>query len=105
MKERFIHPFIAILLLAGSVGQTDAQLLFRQGEPYTNYAFEGYRAYESLIFGRTRSPQFDNLGQFVMNGVSVYELNEQNNQSRFRQCHNETQPVRKLLKPARNFRR
>ena len=56
MKERFIHPFIAILLLAGSVGQTDAQLLFRQGEPYTNYAFEGYRAYESLIFGRTRSP-------------------------------------------------
>ena len=76
MKERFIHPFIAILLLAGSVGQTDAQLLFRQGEPYTNYAFEGYRAYESLIFGRTRSPQFDNLGQFVMNGVSVYELNE-----------------------------
>ena len=76
MKERFIHPFIAIFLLAGSVGQTDAQLLFRQGEPYTNYAFEGYRAYESLIFGRTRSPQFDNLGQFVMNGVSVYELNE-----------------------------
>ena len=54
MKERFMHPFIAILLLAGSVGQTDAQLLFRQGEPYTNYAFEGYRAYESLIFGRTR---------------------------------------------------
>lgn len=76
MTERSIRQFIAMLLVAVSTGPVDAQLLFRQGEPYTNYAFEGYRAYESLIFGRTRSPQFDNLGQFIMNGVSVYELNE-----------------------------
>ena len=76
MKDRFVSLIVTGLLIAVLSGQAGAQLLFKHGEAYTNYAFEGYRAYESLIFGRTRSPQFDNLGQFVMNGVSVYELNE-----------------------------
>ncbi len=71
-----IKPLISALILLFTVYSGHADLLFKPGEPYVNYAFEGYRAYESLIFGRTRAPQFDNLGQFVMNGVSVFELKE-----------------------------
>ena len=71
-----IKPLISALTLLVTVYSGHADLLFKPGEPYVNYAFEGYRAYESLIFGRTRAPQFDNLGQFVMNGVSVFELKE-----------------------------
>lgn len=62
-------------LLAGSA-PLGAQLLFKPGEPYENYAYESYRSYESVVFGRDRRPQFDNLGQFVMNGVGVFELQE-----------------------------
>ncbi|MEW6754525.1 MAG: hypothetical protein AB1505_26615, partial [Candidatus Latescibacterota bacterium] len=54
----------------------EGQLLLRPGEPYLNYAYESYRGYESVVFGRDRRPQFDNLGQFVMNGVSVFQLQE-----------------------------
>lgn len=57
----------------------NAQLIFGQGkkeEPYVNYAYESYRAYESFIFGRDRVPKFDNMGQFVMRGIDVFELQE-----------------------------
>ena len=64
-----------LVLLLGSAPLA-AQLLFKPGEPYVNYAYESYRSYESVVFGRDRKPQFDNLGQFVMNGVSVFELQE-----------------------------
>ena len=53
-----------------------AQLLFKPGEPYVNYAYEGYRSYQHTLFARDRRPQFDNLGQFVMSGVNVFELQE-----------------------------
>lgn len=66
---------LALLLLAMPV-MAPAQLLFRQGEPYVNYAYESYRAYDSILFGRDRTPQFDALGQFVMNGINVFELQE-----------------------------
>ena len=67
---------IFLLTILTTVYPVRGDLLFKPGESYVNYAYEGYRAYESLIFGRTRTPQFDNLGQFVMNGVSVFELKE-----------------------------
>ena len=44
--------------------------------PYINYAYESYRSYENLIFGRDRTPQFDPLGQFVLNGATVFQLQE-----------------------------
>ena len=68
---------LAILLLLGALGTPlSAQLLFRSLEPYANYAYEGYWPYESVVYGRDRTPQFDNLGQFVMNGSSVFELQQ-----------------------------
>ena len=68
----------ATLVLAGVIWSTatEAQLLFRPGEPYINYAYESYRSYENLIFGRDRTPQFDPLGQFVLNGATVFQLQE-----------------------------
>jgi hypothetical protein len=68
---------LAVVLLVLSIpGISTAQLLFRPGEPYVNYAYESYRAYDSILFGRDRTPQFDALGQFVMNGINVFELQE-----------------------------
>lgn len=66
----------AVLVLFGLTSASRAQLLFRPGEPYINYARESYRAYDSILFGRDRTPQFDALGQFVMNGINVFELQE-----------------------------
>lgn len=67
---------LALALLAALGAPLRAQLLFRPGEPYENYAYESYRAYDSILFGRERTPQFDALGQFVMNGISIFELEE-----------------------------
>ncbi|MBT7860649.1 MAG: hypothetical protein HN712_10075 [Gemmatimonadetes bacterium] len=67
---------ILVLLLLMMPVMAPAQLLFRPGEPYVNYAYESYRAYDSILFGRDRTPQFDALGQFVMNGINVFELQE-----------------------------
>ena len=75
MKRR--RRIVALTLLACLAGQPlAAQLLFRAGEPYTNYAYEGYWPYESLLYGRDRTPQFDHLGQFVMSGTNVFELQQ-----------------------------
>ena len=68
--------FLALALVLACGAAVDAQLIIRNTEPYRNYAYEGYRPYESLVFGRDRTPQFDNMGQFVMNGVNVFELQE-----------------------------
>ena len=68
---------VCIVLLLGALGNPlSAQLLFRSAEPYANYAYEGYWPYESVVYGRDRTPQFDNLGQFVMSGSSVFELQQ-----------------------------
>jgi len=67
---------LGALVLTLSAMPATGQFLLRAGEPYVNYAYEGYRSYESIFFGRDRTPQFDNLGQFVMNGISVFELQE-----------------------------
>ena len=73
--RRQIAAFMLLLACLGSQPLA-AQLLFRGGEPYVNYAHEGYRPYESVLYGRDRTPQFDHLGQFVMSGTNVFELQQ-----------------------------
>jgi hypothetical protein len=74
---KILRPIVALLTLIVAIPvSAPAQLLFRPGEPYVNYAYESYRAYDSIFFGRDRTPQFDALGQFVMNGINVFELQE-----------------------------
>ena len=73
-RRHFI--FLALVLAVAFSLPAWAQLTIRNTEPYLNYAYEGYRPYESLVFGRDRTPQYDNMGQFVMNGVNVFKLQE-----------------------------
>jgi hypothetical protein len=77
-SRRQKRPMLAALLALFCLvpAGAGAQLLFREGEKYENYAFESYRSYDSILFGRDRTPQFDALGQFVMNGINVFELQE-----------------------------
>jgi hypothetical protein len=76
-EHRHIVRVLVALLLSWLGSQPlVAQLLFRAGEPYVNYASEGYWPYESLLYGKDRRPQFDNLGQFVMSGTNVFELQQ-----------------------------
>ena len=76
-EHRHIVRILVALLLSWLGSQPlVAQLLFRAGEPYVNYAREGYWPYESLLYGKDRRPQFDHLGQFVMSGTNVFELQQ-----------------------------
>ena len=75
---RIVFAVLAATVLVQAL-PVDGQLIFGRGkkeEPYVNYAYESYRAYESVIFGRDRTPKFDNMGQFVMRGIDVFELQE-----------------------------
>ena len=73
--RRQIAFFMLLLACLGSQPLA-AQLLFRDGDPYVNYAHEGYWPYEAVLYGKDRTPQFDNLGQFVMSGTNVFELQQ-----------------------------
>ena len=74
---KFLRAFAPLAALTLAIpAQAPAELLFRPGQPYVNYAYESYRAYDSILFGRDRTPQFDALGQFVMNGIDVFEMQE-----------------------------
>ena len=74
---KFLRAFAPLAALTLAIpAQAPAELLFRPGQPYVNYAYESYRAYDSILFGRDRTPQFDALGQFVMNGINVFEMQE-----------------------------
>jgi hypothetical protein len=78
VSHRWLISIIGVALTA-SVHPSAAQLLHGQGkkeEPYLNYAYESYRPYENVVFGRDRTPKFDNMGQFVMRGIDVFELQE-----------------------------
>ena len=67
--------FLGLMVLLGSP-PLGAQLLFRPGEPYVNYAYESYWPYQTVLYGKDRTPQFDNLGQFVMRGATVFEFQQ-----------------------------
>ncbi len=67
--------FLGLVVLLGSP-PLGAQLLFRPGEPYVNYASESYWPYQTVLYGKDRTLQFDNLGQFVMRGATVFEFQQ-----------------------------
>ena len=75
-KRHIVASWLALLLTCPGGRPLEAQLLFRAGEPYVNYAREGYWPYETVLYGKDRRPQFDNLGQFVMSGTKVFELQQ-----------------------------
>ena len=54
----------------------EAQLRFDESGAYENYARQGYRPYTAGVFGRTTRNVYDELGNFLMDGVEVFQLDE-----------------------------
>ena len=52
------------------------QLLFEPGEEYENYGREDYKRYGKSIFYRILNPVYDEMGDFVTNGVEIFSLRE-----------------------------
>jgi hypothetical protein len=67
---------LALCLLLASWRPAGGQLLYDAPEEYDNYARIGYRPYTAGVFGRTTRNVYDELGNFVMDGVEVFQLDE-----------------------------
>ncbi len=52
-------------------------MLYRPGVlNYENYGLEGYRTWPRNVLTRTANPIYDEFGEFLVNGVEVYRLQE-----------------------------
>ena len=52
-------------------------MLYRPGLlTYDNYGLEGYRTWPRNVITRTANPIYDEFGDFLVNGVEVYRLQE-----------------------------
>jgi len=60
-------------ILAGVAG---GQLLYDEEEDYVNYARQGYRPYTGGVWSELRRPVFDELGNYMMQGVDIYRTEE-----------------------------
>ena len=67
---------IACLALLVIAGEAAGQLLFKEKPRYENYGEQGYRQYGRGLVGRSTEYLFDEMGEFLMDGVEVYSLRE-----------------------------
>ena len=67
---------IACLVLLVIAGGAAGQLLFKEKPRYENYGEQGYRQYGRGLVGRSTEYLFDEMGEFLMDGVEVYSLRE-----------------------------
>ena len=69
--------FCMVLFVSSRSAET--QLLYdtqRVEDDHINYARQGYRPYPPGVFGRTTKNVYDELGNFVMEGIEVFHLDE-----------------------------
>ena len=67
---------VALCALLCRATPGEGQLLYDAAEEYENYARQGYRPYTAGVFGRTTRNVYDELGNFLMDGVEVFQLDE-----------------------------
>ena len=67
---------ILILAILAWAAPALGQLLYDAADRYESYARQGYRTYNSGIFGQVTRNRYDDLGNFVLDGVRVFELEE-----------------------------
>ena len=67
---------VLLLVVLAWAAPAFGQLLYDAEERYESYARQGYRAYNSGIFGQVTRNMYDDLGNFVLDGVGVFELEE-----------------------------
>jgi hypothetical protein len=75
-----------MLLLAGAfliglAGDSFAQLLFKYGMDSENYGRSGYNRYGRSLISRSANPKYDEFGNYIFDGVRVFEWNEEKRSS------------------------
>ena len=73
---RGVRVMVLLLVVLAWSAPAFGQLLYDAEERYESYARQGYRAYNSGIFGQVTRNMYDDLGNFVLDGVGVFELEE-----------------------------
>ena len=71
-------PFIltgVLLLVICDLAQS--QLLFKEGMEFEHYGRNGYNKYARSLITRSANPRYDEFGNYVMDGVRVFEWTEQ----------------------------
>ena len=74
--HRGVRVMVLLLVVLAWAAPAFGQLLYDAEERYESYARQGYRAYNSGIFGQVTRNMYDDLGNFVLDGVGVFELEE-----------------------------
>ncbi len=72
----FRYPLYVVLLVFISVSQVVGQLLYNETPLYENYGIQGYRHYGRGLIGRSTEFIYDDLGEFLMDGIPIYTLRE-----------------------------
>lgn len=72
----------AIVFLLGSIGISNAQLLYRPEMEIENYARTGYHLYGRTQINRSSNPRYDEFGNYIMDGVRIFSWDEQKINSR-----------------------
>ncbi len=72
---------IAGAFLVSSADTVSGQLLFRPGMEEENYGRNGYNKYGRSVVNRSANPKYDEFGNFLMNGVRIFEWNEEKRSS------------------------
>lgn len=78
--------FIWMFLVSGaflisSAETSFCQLLFKPGMEQEYYGKTGYNKYGRSIVSRSANPKYDEFGNFVMDGVRIFEWNEEKKSS------------------------
>ncbi|MCE5252353.1 hypothetical protein LLG96_19305 [bacterium] len=68
---------LSCVLLFGSVESAVGQLLFKPEMEREFYGREGYHRYGRSIVNRSANPKYDNFGNYIMDGVRIFEWNEE----------------------------
>lgn len=63
-----------LLLITGDLAHS--QLLFREGMEFEHYGRNGYNKYARSLINRSSNPRYDDFGNYVMDGVRVFEWTE-----------------------------
>jgi hypothetical protein len=68
---------VLLMLLLLMVQGAHGQLLFRESMEAENYGRSGYHKYGLSMMNREANPRYDNFGNYILDGVRVFEWEEQ----------------------------
>jgi len=79
--KRWSLLFTGLILLL-SMDSAFCQLLFKPGMEPENYGRSGYNKYGRSVINRQANPKYDSFGNYIMDGVRVFNWNEEKINSR-----------------------